>query len=960
MATPSWEEVKKIVDDPSVPHDQKKALLEAYYVADAEGNVLGGTHNNELEEYLDDYDVSWGDGFGQSFSNSMPWSDSSEDRLNNAYDQAKKSYDEGARKTEEHNEKKQAGQDALAASEQRASDGGAGVANSNELLDAGAPGLKYFENFLPAYEKAKSIIGVGTKVDTSVDNLRKRYDEQRDIDFHKIDIDIVELRQVATDTRNRQADAERSMGKVWANWTGTAADNSRQFVTDMSKKASTHADAIDHIAEVTRAACHTVSGLVNAKARTILEGVASPYDIAGVSPAQVEQVVQGATSDDEALLRRVAGFVNFEINDEACDEDVWKEEVRKKSREWLQGTFHNDVNGKWELFDNICKTTKESVDKAWEELGKQIDAFNTKPFEPAKEEPPADKPGDKPGTGGSDQPGGGGGTPGGGGGGTPGGGGGTPGGGGGTPEIPKVENPLDKDGDGKPDVPGDLDGDGKPDAGADLDGDGKPDGLKSDEEAPETVTIKSGDNEIKITEPDARGQVLITVDTPTSEPKSYQVDFSANPDAAKALMGQNGGAALASALSGATPVAAAGATPGAPVAAGGAGAPGDVTPVQAGADGKALIELDGLAITAEVDPLTGEINLSVDNGDGSPEQYGVEFGEDEPAGSRPEDLPGDLGRPEPLIAESMVGTAQAGADGASFGGAAAGGASFGGTADFGPMPAEGGSPAGVGVGGGAPGFGGSAEFGSMAPQGGPVGEPLIGTMPAEGAPAFGGGGPGFTEPVAAQPGFTEPSAAQPGFTAPPAAPGFTAPSAVPGGFTEPVFTQPAPGPSFDQGFGQGGGQNPGLGIPLQAADSAGTTSTSGASVLGSGSGFNGADSVLGGPSAGHDNPWSSPPPTSDQGGLADTNASHAAQPGSATLPTMQESGTGQPAGSPAGGGMMGGGMMGGGMAGGGQQQGGGDTERSSSSGQWRTTGSLFDDDDLSMQRLGGLLGEDRR
>lgn len=950
MATPSWEEVKKIVDDPSVPHDQKKALLESYYVADAEGNLLGGTHNDELEEYLDDYDISWGDGHGQAWANAMPWNDSSEEKLNSAYDQAKKSYDDGQRQNKEHADKTQAGKDTLAASEQRASDGGAGVANSNQLLDAGVPGLKYFENFLPAYEKAKSIIGVGTKVDTSVDNMRKRYDEQRDIDFHKIDIDIVELRQVATDTRNRQADAEKSMGKVWANWTGAAADNSRRFVTDFSKKAGTHADAIDHIAEVTRAACHTVSGLVNAKARTILEGVQSPYDIAGVSPQQVEQIVQGATSDDEALLRRVAGFVNFTIDDEACDDDVWKEEVRKKSREWLQGPFHNDVNGKWELFDNICKTTKESVDKAWEELGKQIDAFNTKPFEPAKQEPPADKPGDKPGTGGGDKPGGGGGTPGGGGGtpggggGTPGGGGGTPGGGGGTPEIPKVENPLDKDGDGKPDVPGDLDGDGKPDT--DLDGGGKPDGLKSDEEAPETVTIKSGDNEIRITEPDADGQVLITVDTPTSEPKSYQVDFSANPDAAKALMGQNGGAALAGALAGATPVSGPATPGGTQVTAGGAGTPGDVTPVQAGADGKALIELDGLAITAEVDPLTGEINLTVDDGDGSPEQYGVEFGEDEPGGSRPEDLPGDLGRPEPAGVETLIGTAPAGAEGAAVGGGAVAG-----QADFGPMPTEAGSPAG----GGASGFGGSSEFGTMPAAAGPVGEPLIGRGPAEGGPAFGGGGQGFTEPVPAQPGFTPPG--QQGFTPPPAAPGFTAPAAVPGGFTEPVHTQPAPGPSFDQNFGQGGGQHVSQGFAPVAADTSGTTSTSGASIFGGGSGgFNGADSVLGGASATQDNPWSSPP-ASDQG-LADTNASHAAQPGSATLPTMQDGGAGQPSGSPAGGGMMGGGMMGGGMAGGGQQ--GGDTERSSSSGQWRTTGSLFDDDDLSMQRLGGLLGEDRR
>ncbi len=52
---------------------------------------------------------------------------------------------------------------------------------------------------------------------------------------------------------------------------------------------------------------------------------------------------------------------------------------------------------------------------------------------------------------------------------------------------------------------------------------------------------------------------------------------------------------------------------------------------------------------------------------------------------------------------------------------------------------------------------------------------------------------------------------------------------------------------------------------------------------------------------------------------------------------------------------MGGGMMGGGQPGGGQQGGSGDSERGAS--QWRTTGSLFDDE-AGLGRLQGVLGED--
>lgn len=133
----------------------------------------------------------------------------------------------------------------------------------------------------------------------------------------------------------------------------------------------------------------------------------------------------------------------------------------------------------------------------------------------------------------------------------------------------------------------------------------------------------------------------------------------------------------------------------------------------------------------------------------------------------------------------------------------------------------------------------------------------------------------------------------------------------------------------------------------------GTTSTSGASMLGGPSGFDSADSMLGGSPSGAESPWSSPSANAADHGLADTNASQAAQPGSATLPSMQEgTSAGQPGGGMAGG--MAGGMMGAPPAGGGQQ-GGGDSERSPS--QWRTTGSLFDDD-LSLSRVQGVLGEE--
>ncbi|MFD9699149.1 hypothetical protein [Lentzea sp. NPDC059081] len=897
---PSWEEVKKLCDNPEVPIDQKKALLEAYYATEARDNPFG-TFNDELETYLDDYDVSWGDGQWQAFKDSMPWSDSSDDRLDKAYDEAKKSGEAGQKKIDDYNNSKKSGQDVLDQSAQRAADGGAGVANSNQLLDAGMPGLKYFENFLPVYAEAKSVIGVGSDVNTDYNNVKTLYEEQRDIDFHKIDEDIVEMRQVSTDLRTQQSDSEKSMSKLWSSWDGKAADNSRAFVGDFSKKAAAVADGVNHIADATRMACHTVSQLVNDKANTVLNGVGSPFDIAGKTPPQIREVVQAADSEDEGLLKRAAGHVGIKVDDGACDDDVWKGEVRKGCREWLQTTFHNDVSTKYKNFVELCKNTKKSVDDAWNALGAELDKVNTKPFEPAQQEKPADKPGDSTGGGGKNNGGGGGGTPPGGGGG---GGGGTPpgggGGGGGMPEIGKPETGLDKDGDGKPDVPGDTDGDGKPD---DLDGDGKPDNQQpKPEENLESVTVKAGDNTIKVTEPDSNGHVKMTIDTPKGEPKTYDLDFSKNPEAAKALMGQNGTqaiTAMANQLTGTTATGgpATGAAPAAGmagervVAGGPLGSESNPIPVEVGADGKIHIEQDGVSFTAEVNAQTGEISLTADNGDGTPDQIGVAFGEDE-------------------------------------------------------NPAAHGGGGGNGGGGGATGTAWSGD----------VGQPLN-LRDSDFPQAVG------REFETAQAGF-QTMPAQGEFQAMPAQADF---QTMPAQAAEQVWSPPgqdsAPNvaerfqDSMARRFIEDNGIMPSLGEPRISAEgplhaaSSDSTMTSGVSFTGGGSS---GESVLGSSQA--DSAWSTPS-QSDNGGSFDTNASEAGQAGSANLPSLQDA-HGQPTSGAASGGMMGGGMMGGGMmgggAGGGQQ--GGDSERGAS--QWRTTGSLFDEDNNPLSGAHGVLSGD--
>ncbi|WP_433265731.1 WXG100 family type VII secretion target [Actinosynnema sp. CS-041913] len=981
MGNPSWNDVQKVLDDPNVSEDKKADLMHAYVSATPPWDIPDGA-----DAYKERYDTSsfwnWGDHAGRG--------DNLQDRL----DEAKAESDTKGYNSREQTKAVDEGQKTLDG-KQPPTASGSGTKLSDELFDAGKAGLKVFEKFLPIWNnRPGDCLGNTSNLDFA-NHIQKPYDEQRGINFHKLLMEADEFSTAKSKIDEMKSDVDAKLKTLYGEWEGKAATKSYEHYTDqIVPKITELGDGLNGAADLTRTAVSGVYQLCKGKADEVLEMYRER--IAKADTYMAEKVVSFARGEGEFSkdrVREIAGWVDSvvegsniaeRLNDDDCKlNDENKEYAINQCKRWIQQSFNVEFWGLYEQFKSCCSDTKTSVDAKWETLASYMAEFEN-PF-PA---PADDKGGDKEGNGNGNGNGNGSGngTGGGGGSGTGGGGSGSGGGGGGTPppvpEIPKPENPLDKDGDGKPDdvkIPGDTDGDGKPD---DLDGDGKPDDLDGDgkpddqdgdgkpdgvkgEEEPETVTIKSGDNEIKITEPDENGHVQITVDTPTTEPKTYDVDFSNNPDALKALTGQNGGAALATALAGATS-----ATPGTPGAApaapttpgaaisGGGGAEGAI-PIEAGADGKALIEADGLSITAEVDPLTGEINLTVDNGDGTPEEYGVEFGEDKADEGTPS-IPGmDDAVPlpaeaDPLTLDDSVTTMPAQADPLigqpenAFGAAE-------------PRPDQ----------GFAPGFAEPA----IADQGFAPGftEPAIADQ---------GFAPGFTEPAIADPGFapgvTEPAGAnapggagfapgvaEPAFTTMPApdsggfAPGFTEPSqAQPQFQSQPFQPQQFESPQFQPASAQFTGQFDQGFAAAASTDSGGTTTTSGASVFGGGSGgFNGADSVLGGSPSGSDSTWSSPSNTADQGLAADTNASTAGQAGSASLPSMQDAHGQSAAASPTGG-MMGGGMppMGGGMAGGGQQQ-GGDTERSP--GQWRTTGSLFDDD-VNLSRVQGVLGEEGR
>ncbi|GGM51464.1 hypothetical protein GCM10012275_22950 [Longimycelium tulufanense] len=929
---PSWDDIKKVLDSPDVPADQKKALVLACVSAD-DWSMFG--NSDEVERYANQYDVGYWGGQWQQFKDIIG-DDDRDERLKNAYSIAKKSADKGAEANRQHQEEVSQGKAALEDSDRRSADGSAGAKNSDELLDVGKPGLRYFDNFLPLYEKIPGYLKNPPKDAGNLgkDYVHQRYDEQRGIDFTRFDHDANELSQAASTARQQHTDMANKLSGLWGHWTGGASEKAQEFFADFAKKVDKHIQNMNDSAGAIRVATHAVAQQIRTKARWMLDSIKEVNTVGGKSAAQIADIIEAAKGNtDDALVRRVCGYFGIEIDDGCGDDDTYKNKVGQKASEWTETVFAADVEGKYKGFYETCEATKKAVDESWNGMNKIVGS-DENPFtsqgEGGGSEPrPA---GDDKGSGG--QQGGtgnvpGAGTGGGAGGGGAGGGVGGGGAGGGVPNMPKFETPK------PPEALKPEDLVGKPEEFMPKPGE-QPSGMVGlvDPVKQEGVTIDDHGRRITVSSPDGQGGVKITVEGPDGKPKTYDIDFGPGGQSGTDPLGlgQRSGDQLARSMDlrpedalqpGAPPMP----YPAPESGSAGIGVPGampqgDVEQIlRPGPDGKALIEDGGMTITAEHPPgQPDRLTVTVDAGDGSqPTKYALDFdetGEGRPSATTGPQSHGPTGGPVLGVAGSgeRLGP-QPGREFAPQTEEPVARPTYAAPEDFRPQQPY-------------PQY----DVGVAHPQGDPRVTPAAAAWqqgPVPPTPPHQGGwqpaGPGGDVPP-------QPAHPQAGGPAP----------------TTPAATNPAPAgfPSApDYGYGSSdygtGGHPTGHGNP--------------------GGGYGSVGYGPGGYSEMPGSPWSQrgPDPAGAPGGLASTSAPQAGEAGGAGLAAMPDHQA------PAGGaghggqaGMTGGGMpMMGGMAGAGGQN----SEQERGGNRWNTPGQLFSDEEQSaVHRMRGVLGEDNR
>ncbi|WP_433564665.1 hypothetical protein ACQP1O_04715 [Nocardia sp. CA-151230] len=195
----------------------------------------------------------------------------------------------------------------------------------DQILDYGAPGLQYWEHFLPLYTRA-----FGAPEGLVLADLYARYDEQRGADLVEFDTARTELDRALTDAESRWSSHQAIAQTLPTAWTGATGTEALTIVNSQLRQARDDLDTIRAASTAIAAALDPLRDSVLTKAEHTLALLEPTPDGEG------RLAIDGKTPDDiEALDTTDA---------------------------WLTGTFRVDVDHKLAAFSAACAATNATFE----------------------------------------------------------------------------------------------------------------------------------------------------------------------------------------------------------------------------------------------------------------------------------------------------------------------------------------------------------------------------------------------------------------------------------------------------------------------------------------------------------------------------------------------------------------------------------------------------------------------
>uniref|UniRef100_UPI001178A846 hypothetical protein n=1 Tax=Allokutzneria sp. NRRL B-24872 TaxID=1137961 RepID=UPI001178A846 len=257
------------------------------------------------------------------------------------------------------------------------------VANSNEILDTGLPGLEVFKRFGQVYAAAprKGVPELAIRGDAYA-VAKERYGEQRDIRFDQLEAHAQALLGAKSAIEASASKSSSGLSGLYGHWSGKAADRSRVFSDRFSVETGHLTESLRGSAELIRSTSEKVAQACRAKVEFALGTHRERLPDRTVAEGLL--IMQMANGRWDADVRRAAALVGGAAAKQAASDkcavnDETRRFVEAEAMKWAQ-TFCRAFEKLFADFMKMCDNTRETVDKLWKVLTDHLNRLNDNPF----------------------------------------------------------------------------------------------------------------------------------------------------------------------------------------------------------------------------------------------------------------------------------------------------------------------------------------------------------------------------------------------------------------------------------------------------------------------------------------------------------------------------------------------------------------------------------------------------
>ncbi|TDQ05790.1 WXG100 family type VII secretion target [Labedaea rhizosphaerae] len=260
------------------------------------------------------------------------------------------------------------------------SGGGTGFATSDELLEHGRGGLRFFERFLPRYEA-----WTGRTLGGGMAGITATYDEVSGIRFDRLRADADRLAQVHGDLTDRNDQLTGNVSALRGMWEGDAATEADDYGSGFLRDAATVADGVDVAQTLISMSADRAETAVMTRAQ-LVSGLDS-HHVGGLTPRQVDQVINAARGNAGPVqlfeMVMLAAFAPADGVPAFTEEQsftgmldqaaAW---MGQRGKQWLDEVFVPSVEASYQAFQQYTSITTQDVGDSWTGMNDGVGALD--------------------------------------------------------------------------------------------------------------------------------------------------------------------------------------------------------------------------------------------------------------------------------------------------------------------------------------------------------------------------------------------------------------------------------------------------------------------------------------------------------------------------------------------------------------------------------------------------------